>query len=395
VSNLTYRHANTLTEHTESVKLKGRSPEWLTEEEDKIVRQLSKVRSLMNAGILISHLPEEVLVKIFSCVRSLSFPSTDWISVSHVCRYWRAVALDAHASWAGDIGPLNVPFVSMCVERAGDVPLSLIWKWADEEEEEEEKEEEEEEEEWTPEVRQLDVMAVAPYVSRLVNVDIKLNAELMGEFGSYLETEAWGSLVTLALATPNRCRTATSLLPINFSFSEQPPPNLHSLRLDGVVPCFFTNSAMFRGLRTLHLMNDTSTNNMISSLETFLTVLETCTLWEDLLLRRTPGRRLLAESVTSYAEPRRAVDLSRLRNMPLFFSREIDIAYMLAHLAIPDTTHVVINRLCKRTMPTLWLAFLAGKRGSNFCVRWTKSDLRIVQMTKARRPQWSLDTSSK
>ncbi|KAH9986124.1 hypothetical protein BJV77DRAFT_84234 [Russula vinacea] len=60
----------------------------------------------------IHQLPVELLQKIFTCLAEPRLPDHDpfmqiypeWISITYVCRYWRAVALGHHSLW-GTITP--------------------------------------------------------------------------------------------------------------------------------------------------------------------------------------------------------------------------------------------------------------------------------------------------
>ena len=78
---------------------------------------------------LVSHIPPELLARIFSFIASNEPPMVDsrqklgWIKVSHVCSWWRRVALDTPLLWATinlDLGP---QWALSMVERARRVPL--------------------------------------------------------------------------------------------------------------------------------------------------------------------------------------------------------------------------------------------------------------------------------
>ncbi|THH29397.1 hypothetical protein EUX98_g4790 [Antrodiella citrinella] len=259
-----------LAKRSEVLSLADKSTEWLIEEEERIHRQLSTVRTFINAGprVLIGSLSEDLLLKIFMTVVAV-----------------------------------------VCVHTDDD--------------------------------DELDMDAISPHAGRLVVVDVRFRFELMEKFSGCLENETWTRLETLTLTLPLR-------LPIAFSFSDHHLPNFRDFRLDGVVPRSWS-SAIFRDLHTLHLENDFHDDSMLPSFEAFLDVLDSCLLLQNLLVRRSPCRHLLSEEVTKYPEPKRVVQLHHLLSLQLDFSQEIDIAYLLAHLVIPQKTRVSINRLRQTT----------------------------------------------
>jgi len=74
----------------------------IDQEMQRLEDTMRALKSRRNMLTPISHLPPEILSKIFSCCQS---DSTDhknplgWIKVSHVSRYWRAVALTSPSLW--------------------------------------------------------------------------------------------------------------------------------------------------------------------------------------------------------------------------------------------------------------------------------------------------------
>ncbi|KAI0284067.1 hypothetical protein BC826DRAFT_894091, partial [Russula brevipes] len=79
----------------------------------------------------ISILPPEVLARIFHLVAVLPWhklESLKWISVTHVCRHWRQVALDDSSLWArisGWMPVARITWVSEMLARARNAPLSI------------------------------------------------------------------------------------------------------------------------------------------------------------------------------------------------------------------------------------------------------------------------------
>jgi F-box-like len=91
----------------------------------------------------ISRIPEEVLAEIFLwCAQSPWTATTtdlsqvhfhhgrgtwtEWTVVSHVCRHWRAVALEFPELWSRINARMPVRWMEAMIERSKDVPISII-----------------------------------------------------------------------------------------------------------------------------------------------------------------------------------------------------------------------------------------------------------------------------
>ncbi|KAG6919502.1 hypothetical protein DXG01_005092 [Tephrocybe rancida] len=75
----------------------------IDQEIQRLEDSIRALRSRRNILAPISHLPPEVLSKIFSFRAAESAESTnplEWIRLTHVSRYWRAVALDCPSLWS-------------------------------------------------------------------------------------------------------------------------------------------------------------------------------------------------------------------------------------------------------------------------------------------------------
>jgi hypothetical protein len=89
------------------------------------------LRSLCNALAPIALLPSEVLTRVFHFL-SLEEPPCSggqnlaWIRVTHVCRFWRQVALGDLSLWARISGvPTNTELISEMLARARNMPLDI------------------------------------------------------------------------------------------------------------------------------------------------------------------------------------------------------------------------------------------------------------------------------
>ncbi|KAI0784447.1 hypothetical protein C8Q75DRAFT_382516 [Abortiporus biennis] len=80
---------------------------WLAEEEKKTFRYLLAIRSILNTTVSpVYQLPDELLARIFSFVRYrdnldelMQVSRRGWILATHVCRWWRNVALQHALFW--------------------------------------------------------------------------------------------------------------------------------------------------------------------------------------------------------------------------------------------------------------------------------------------------------
>ncbi|KAI0265894.1 hypothetical protein BC834DRAFT_876819, partial [Gloeopeniophorella convolvens] len=78
-------------------------------------------------------LPVELLQKIFTyCAEPNTSHSTNsalgypaWIGVTHVCSYWRAVALNHHSLWASIDPNLSTTWIKILMERSNPVPVDV------------------------------------------------------------------------------------------------------------------------------------------------------------------------------------------------------------------------------------------------------------------------------
>jgi F-box-like len=87
--------------------------------------------SLRNALVPISILPPEVLARVFHFLSLEERPCSGkqklgWIRATHVCRFWRQVALGDSSLWARISGiPTNLELISEMLARARNTPLDI------------------------------------------------------------------------------------------------------------------------------------------------------------------------------------------------------------------------------------------------------------------------------
>ncbi|VDC04243.1 unnamed protein product [Peniophora sp. CBMAI 1063] len=99
------------------------------------LQSFTVARPNRRSGEPISWLPPELLCAIFELVAVVDPPlapggalgqigTLGWISLGHVCRYWRDVLLNLPSLWAGSVGVLARAAETM-LERATDAPITL------------------------------------------------------------------------------------------------------------------------------------------------------------------------------------------------------------------------------------------------------------------------------
>lgn len=73
-------------------------------------------------------LPAELLQMIFTfCTETVDkqYASPPWIAITHVCRHWRAVALDHHPLWTSITSQLTLGWAKAFMERSEPLPVDV------------------------------------------------------------------------------------------------------------------------------------------------------------------------------------------------------------------------------------------------------------------------------
>ncbi|TCD65135.1 hypothetical protein EIP91_003066 [Steccherinum ochraceum] len=267
-----------------------------------------------NTFVQACNIPAELLMEVFQYLQHVSAPSDGWLTVAHICRRWRAVALNCQTLWAGIRFPQDPSYVATFVERSGNTPLRLMARPTEGDD-------------------QVALAAIEPLVSRFVELDVELHGEAIAQLDAYFR-HAWQNLQTLYLTSVEGVCTT-----VNFDASS--PTNLRTLSLSAVAPMPWPGATLvFKNLRTLHLsrLEDAGVR---PTLVQFLDTLEHCPMLEDLRLYKA-GPQILGGG--TYPEPERIVRLGRLRVLDFSMNRDVDLAYLLSHLDIPASTHLKLKK---------------------------------------------------
>ncbi|KAF6759713.1 hypothetical protein DFP72DRAFT_806277, partial [Ephemerocybe angulata] len=74
-------------------------------------------------GSLLPDIPPEILAAIFLLIPR-DEGDTSWISVTHVCRLWREVALDCSCFWS-DLNSVPPRFMEFALARSKGAPITV------------------------------------------------------------------------------------------------------------------------------------------------------------------------------------------------------------------------------------------------------------------------------
>ncbi|TCD67422.1 hypothetical protein EIP91_012394 [Steccherinum ochraceum] len=280
--------------------------------------ELRTVRANMNPYSTACSIPQEILLEVFLHVyRDVPVPDTA-LALASVCRVWQTIVHGYPPLWYS-IVPGHEAFVALCVERAAKTPLqlsipdhSIFW------------------------TRPSSVDTVAPFTKRFVHIDVIQQSRDIGDFCYFLCTKQWDQLETLRLGVPLQSKVAKQ---VDLGF-ETPLPHLRELRLSAIVPHSWHNVESFINLRVLELYNVFEYAFLLPPLPEFLNLLESLVLLEELMVEDA-GFKPLSDDDDAVEDLDRVVKLDKLRFARLIIKNFRDHAYLLAHLAIPKTTHVI------------------------------------------------------
>ena len=135
----------------------------------------------MNALVPACSLPPELLLPIFKDVARETYPYPQWVqSTTHICTYWRSVALTSASLWT-HILPWHDDQVYTFVSRSAFLPLKL---------------------EWGHPGRSPNLDTVSSYTNCFEYLSLWLQPMQMTNFTSKFLKMQWNSLQHLALGIP-------------------------------------------------------------------------------------------------------------------------------------------------------------------------------------------------
>ncbi|CAL1716262.1 unnamed protein product [Somion occarium] len=293
----------------------------LDKEETRIMRHLLAVRAIRNTlAPAINRLPEEIMSIIMSIFKEDTIvddlPSPHWQQIAHVCRWWRAVALQTASLWTY-LNASNVDVTHAYLTRSGNAPLHIsISSFVT-----------------TTTVREV-VDLIVPHSRRIVNLDLSWFFFDTPNEMARLISQPLPILRKLKLV--NMFPPGPDVLYIIPTVHERPSP-MQDLEL--CMAYFPWSSTIFRGLRSLKLSYQYG-NDATPPMDAFLEILNSCPQLETLALAFA-GPTL--GQVAAYPEPRRRINLGSIKEMKLSVMNGVDIAHLLAHIRIPKTAKLQIK----------------------------------------------------
>ncbi|TCD71923.1 hypothetical protein EIP91_000055 [Steccherinum ochraceum] len=302
---------------TAFASLVGRSPSWVQEEIGRTKEYLRALHALQNGELRINRLPPEILTLIFLWIASVteSTGSNRWIYVSHVCSWWRAIALRSQALWTSVRSTNHIDMTSACLERSGTALLRVLYgdlfrqlthqQWS------------------------LFARCIRGHASRFRSLEIDCQWATVIYFTTSV-TASMSKLQDLSIIF-SHYGVSPPAVPFDIQYASQIPP-LRSLTLDvALLPDW--NLPLFRGLRELHLSGITSK----LSTSQFLDMLNACRhLLEILSLHNAGPSPKDRDSL-----PRRTVHLASLRQLTVSHRTRDTIPYILSLIELSGSASLV------------------------------------------------------
>lgn len=275
-----------------------------------LYEEIAELQSIHNLVAPINSLPPELLNMIFSCVEDASTENTDLISVTHVCRHWRDIALHAPILWTR-IALKHPEGVRTFLDRSKALPLRVSLST-----------------EKLPIVATVRSLTAEIHRTRVLRVSIPPSLALDVVTQKLLQaTPKLEELFLERLQLPPGARRPTVALPEVTPMEFDGAPLLSSLILRGMRlpylpkgPCALTNICLEGALPTLFVLLD--------------------------LLERSPSLenlRIHGPFNEDLNEDPRLVPLAHLKTLDIYSFPAAGIAALLPSLELPAQTNVTLN----------------------------------------------------
>lgn len=305
---------------------------WIDAQETCLLRTLSRLRELRNGLAPIRVLPDDVLITIFAILSQsdtwISYPTDStplfqstahrkptWLAVVHTCQRWRRLALSTPTLWTKiDLGAdrsrgYQISQYFLRLSTNATVSFALLKDRQD-----------------LAEIADLTLRELY----RVSELQVSLKAPKLASFVARLDVPA-PALEVLCLRQEYGRRwlnPTDALVPSNLLNGDAPRLRQLILKLVSIP----WTSTLLRGLTALDLSHGNP--RVTPTIDQFLSVLEAC---PRLLSLRINDAGPMLPPDTHYPDPSRYVSLPNLRSLVLA-GKCADVAYMAAHLVIPQTT---------------------------------------------------------
>ncbi|KAG1780986.1 hypothetical protein EV702DRAFT_1042671 [Suillus placidus] len=272
-------------------------------------------RSRRNALVYVSRLPPEILANIFMYIVSKeeSYMGTSdprgapaCLAATHVCRYWRQVALECPILWAF-IDGVSAQWLAIMLERSKKAALVVIYN--------------------DPQpLRQCGFEKILSHLPRITFLQLcpsPPEANRILDSLSSLPAPLLHTFKFVVFGDPTFAR------PISDTIFQGQAPQLRSVQL--VQCCFSWTSCIFTGLHSLHIGSSPKRSPLSQILSA---------------LRRMPELELLTLEPRSSEQADALLDqvsLPRLRRIELFNSTIHTATSLFSHLVLPVDARVVLS----------------------------------------------------
>ncbi|KAL4243798.1 hypothetical protein ABKN59_010725 [Abortiporus biennis] len=289
-------------------------------------RAIQTVFNPWNRSITVAHLPDDLLAEIFFflCAPGRLHRDNDWnwITITHICRWWRSLALRLASLWS-HIYTTDLEYLKTCLQRSRNCPVKLDIPLRNPESQN-----------WAKEFVEI----VLPHMDRIVGFLIFMDEDDVDIITDMLSNHPFNKANQIRLGTSGQPRLVT--LP---PFKDNHPLTwliLQNFILPWNVPCFHEH------LRLLVL----SDQGYIGSgdgraLENLLDMLAQCKRLEYLALDNFSPRDddLPVNANTNLVSRRRLKLPACLQDFSLDGRIPEDIVHLLPHFDIPATTTVQLR----------------------------------------------------
>ncbi|KAI0369208.1 hypothetical protein BV20DRAFT_968409 [Pilatotrama ljubarskyi] len=299
-------------------------------------RAIIELKGSLNTLTDIARLPPELLSEVFLHVAKSSYEERKnnyhpyyggsrfyaWITVSHVCRNWRAVALNTPRLW-GHIILTSRPVVESVLARSKKAPLLICASLLS-----------------TSDDRGKLLEEIMQESPRLNELRLSGSARLLQDLCSKMTGSA-DHLETIVLS-----ETTSSYYHSDVGDSFLSPtlfnghlPRLRSLEIRRLV--FAWGNPIFTPTITrLILSGRLDSQSLLGTFEQLLTTLERLSALQVLELEDSIPR--LPEDAKTLPAPQRTITLPHLRNLTLS-GKTLDCAHLFSHLSLSQATRVILK----------------------------------------------------
>lgn len=288
-------------------------------ERENVHEYIVFLRQLRNSHLPIRRMPPEILVEIFLRVNEGEESRCPfWLSITHVCHQWRALALSISALWC-EVSLFDQFISKLFLERCQSGPLYIHQSHT-------------RNGHMSLEIEQEWQNILDPRTSRMHTINLYGSDAISLWSSLRCFRGPFPSLHSLSLSSGGMARLPWTE-PADGFF-----PALRHVKLYRVLVPWA--SPIFRNLQTLKL-HDQLVSRRSCTMDDFLKVLDQCAHSLEVFSIAFSGPRLPRDTAT-YPSIGKTVHLSRLQIFDIHH-HPIDIAHLLAHVSFPHTAQLSIR----------------------------------------------------